>query len=156
MSYAQWKELNNGWRQFVTEIGAYNPTNGLYSIRIGERTDFKMYIDVLAPGDTLCKLTIDSWDEDKRPKIFYTNDDKSIYFFDVFFENTSKRFSIIRFEYDKDENFTTGFNSDGSGQNSLAVKIATQLLKGNDVKFVVNSSVEKYQEIKEMIIPGIK
>ena len=158
MSYAaSLKDLNNGWQLYSNDNELnHNPLNGLYFLTIDEKTDFKIYIDILNSGDTICELFIDSKDEDGNNRVFYTFDRKSTYFFDVYRINESNRFSIVKFEYNENDDFSTGFNQNGLGQNNLAKQIALELLKGQSIKFVATPSMAEYQEIKELIIPGIK
>ena len=155
-SYAELKELNNGWRQFVYEGTMDNPLDGRYSVALNDTTKFIMYLDVIPMEDTLCVLTIESRDINGKTKIFYLFDDKATYFFNVFRDSETERFSMIKFEYNEDNEFTTGFNPNGLGQNKLATQIALQLLNGHQLKLVVPSKSAPYQEIKKLTIPSVK
>lgn len=154
--HAEFIILNNGWRQFVYEGTMDNPLDGRYSVALNDTTNFIMYLDVTETGDSICELTIVSRDINGKKKIFYLFDEKATYFFNVFRDRETERFSIIRFEYNDDNEFTTGFNPDGLGQNKLATQIATQILNGHQLKLVVPSKSAPYQEIKELTIPSVK
>lgn len=155
--YADWQNLNNGWRQYTDDYntGSTNPINGLYSYKIDDYTKFSIYIDVTA-RDTLCVFYIESVYEDGSPKIYYTYGSKSTYFFDVFDAKSSHMIDMVKFEYDEEGDFSTGFNVRGLGQNKTATKLAMCLLKGKSLKFVVYPPLEEFQEIKEFVLPSIK
>ena len=157
IGYAEFRELNNGWQQhFETTVLSNNPLNGLYFVKVNDSTEFKTYIDISSKGDTICELFIEAKDANGDNKIFYTFDKKSTYFFNVFRDNESQKLSLIRFEYNEENEFTTGFYPNGLGQNNLAKKIAFLLLSGHQLKFVVTPNLAEFQEIKEFTVPSMK
>lgn len=154
---AEYITWNNGWKQYHEKtVLNHDNINGLYFLSLNDSTDFQMYIDVSMQGDTICELMINARDKEGNPKIFYFFEEKATYFFNVFRDKEDKRFSIIKFEYNEENGFTTGFNVNGLGQNKLAQQIILQLLEGHQLRFVATTNLAEYQEIKELIIPGLK
>ena len=157
LSYAQFKNLNNGWKLYSDEKELnHNQINGLYFVKVNDSTEFKMYLDASFGGDTICELFLEAKDENGNNKVFYIFDTKATYFFNVFRDDETERFSMIKFEYNEDDEFTTGFNQNGLGQNTLAKQIALQLLNGHHLRFIVSPNMAEFQEIKEITIPSAK
>ncbi len=154
---AEYITWNNGWKQYHEKtVLSHDNINGLYFLSLNDSTDFQMYIDISMQGDTICELMINARDQEGNPKIFYFWEEKATYFFNVFRDGEDKRFSIIKFEYNEENEFTTGLNANGLGQNKLAKQIILQLIEGHQLKFMATPNLAEYQEIKELIIPGLK
>lgn len=148
---------NNGWQQYhEPTVLSKDVLNGYYSVSLNDSTKFNIYIDITAHEDTICELMIDASDIYGNPKVFYFFEEKATYFFNVYRINETERFSIIKFEYNENNDFTTGFNVNGLGQNKLATQVALELLNGQAIKLVAPTNSAKYQEIKELTIPSIK
>ena len=156
VSYAEFVDLNNGWRQYSENTVLNNNTkNGWYFVKLNDSTEFSIYIDIYM-GDTLCELRIVNKDTNGNPKIFYSYDQKATYYFNAFVNNETTRFAAISFNYDDKNNFSSGFSPEGLGNNDLAKQIAFKLLEGYSVRLVAFPRLAEYQEIKELVIPSIK
>lgn len=154
---AEFIHWNNGWKQYFEKtVLRQDSLNGLYFLTLNDSTDFQMYIDISTEGDTICELMINARDKEGNPKIFYFFEEKATYFFNVFRDKEDKRFSIIKFEYNEENEFTTGFNVSGLGQNKLAKQIILQLLDGHKLRFEATPNLAEYQEIKDFIVPSLK
>lgn len=154
---AEYIHRNNGWKQYYEKtVLRQDSINGLYFFALNDSTDFQMYVDISTEGDTICELMINARDKEGNSKIFYFFEEKATYFFNVFRDSEDKRFSIIKFEYNEENEFTTGFNTNGLGQNKLAQQIILQLLAGHQLRFEATPNLSEYQEIKEFIVPSLK
>lgn len=155
--FAEWQDGKNGWKYFNDSFRSSQESGpSFYTIDIDDSTKVSLYFDVTSHGDTLCEFLLNQVNQNGEDKIFSLFDRKLDYFYNVFLLNTEERFSAVKFSYDEENKFTTGFNPDGLGQNKLACSILRALLNGGSVKFVVMPAMEEWQEIKEFILPSLK
>ena len=154
--YSEIITLSNGWSKYYDSSFMNNEMEGRYGVKIDDKTSFGFYIDITEYGDTLCQLKMENWEEKGKKKIYYFFEDKATYYFNVYRNNETQRVRMISFSYDEFDDFSTGFNTEGLGQNRLALQCALDLLNGYDLKLVCPEKMEKYQELKELIIPSIK
>ena len=156
VAYSEIIALSNGWSKYYDSSFMNNEMEGRYGVKIDDKTSIGFYIDITEEGDTLCQLTMENWEEKGKKKIFYFFEDKATYYFNVFRNDESQRVRMISFSYDEYDDFTTGFNTEGLGQNRLALQCALDLLNGYNLKLIAPTNSAKYQEIKELAIPSIK
>ena len=156
IAYCEIISLTNGWSKFYDQAFMNNEIEGRYSVKIDDKTQFGFYIDITEEGDTLCTLKMENWEEKGQKKIYYFFEDKATYYFNVFRNSETQRVRMVSFSYDEYDDFTTGFNAEGLGQNRLALQCALDLLNGYALKLICPKNMEEFQELKELTIPGIK
>lgn len=151
--FAEMQNAKNGWKYDSFWLSR---SAKLYFIEIDDSTEVSLYFDITLLGDTLCEFSLSQYDQNGEDKIFYFFDEKATFYYDVFLLNAQERFAAISFSYNEKNKFSTGFHSDGLGQNKLVCSILNALLNGKDVKFVSVPALAEYQEIKEFILPSVR